>query len=195
MYQTSLLTVLFLLPLLLSAQKFDTDKTSLFLTPAFESLYSTHGNFFYSESITVSKLINKKVELGIGIERAFTSIHHDNGFVLYNLHFTPIFGNIKYHFKNTGKWYPFVESSLGISFNKYKSASDLSPTEKSNVKETGFFTYAGGGVKYAISKNILLVSALGFKGYKMSFNVYDINPHGISYLVGVCFKLKDFKRS
>ena len=185
MYKTRLLLVIFFSPLLAIAQKNNPNVSSFFIAPAFESLYSTHGNFFYSGSIKVSKIVDKKTELGIGVEKVYSPIHHDNGFVLYHLHFMPVYGNMKYYFRNSGKWRPFVESSLGVSFNKYKIASDESPTVKSRVKEIGIFIYEGAGIKYSLSKNISLVTALGFKGYKMSFNVYDINPHGASYMLGV----------
>ena len=189
MHKTYLLTIIFFLPLFLVAQKAENKKAEVFITPAYESVYSTHGNFFYSKSIRATKFINKKLELGIGIEKAFSPKHHDNGFVIYRLKFVPVYSHIKYNFVNASKWCPFVESSLGVSFNKYKIASDETPTEKSKVNEVGVFVYTGVGTKYLLSKNISLVSALGFKGYKMSFNVYDINPHGVTYLVGLGFKL------
>ena len=190
MLRTKLLTVVSFFPFLLSAQKFDANKNPILITPAFESLYSTHGNFFYSGSVTFSKMLSKKIELGAGIERASSPIHHDNGFVLYRLRFLPVHGNIKYHFKNLGKWHPYAESSVGISFNKYQIASDDTPEKTSAVNEKGVFLYAGLGLRYAVFNNFSLVSGVGIKGYKMSFNVDDINPHGVSYLVGVCFKLK-----
>ena len=179
---------MFFSPISLIAQKRNIP-ASYTISPSFESLYSTHGNFFYSQSIQVLKKLNKKVEFGGGVERAYSPIHHDNGFVLYKLNFIPVYGNIKYCFMHSGRLYPFVESSVGVSFNSYKIASDDSPTEKSNVNEAGVYLYAGGGTRYLLFKNISLVSALGFKGYKMSFNVYDINPHGVTYLIGLCFKL------
>jgi hypothetical protein len=168
-------------PLMLSAQKSNTGKKNIFITPLFESLYSTHGNFFYSGSLTVSATISKRIEIGLGVEKAFTPVHHDNGFVLSQLQFSPLHGNVKYHFKSCGKFSPFVETSAGVSFNKYRKASDDNPSNKYLVKETGIFLYTGGGLRYAVSNKILLVSGVGLKGYKMSFNVYDVNPHGVSY--------------
>ncbi len=188
MHKFYLLILICLLPRILVAQKQEDKKAVIFITPAYESLYSTHGNFFYSQSIKASKFITKKLELGVGIEKAFSPKHHDNGFVIYRLKFVPVYTNIKYNFINGSKWCPFVESSLGVSFNKYKIARDETPTVKSKVNEVGVFIYTGVGTKYLLSKNISLVSALGFKGYKMSFNVYDINPHGVTYLVGLGFK-------
>ncbi len=157
-------------------------------TPVFECMRSTHGNFFYSGSFTVSKMVNKRYEAGLGAEAAFTSIHHDNGFVLYKLKFFPLYGNVKYHFYKAGRFDLFTESSLGISFNSYDQASDDAPTIKTRVKEKGVFAYIGGGLRFPISKKINLVTGLGIKGYKMSFNSLDINPHGISAMLGFNFK-------
>jgi len=189
MFIARLLPLFLFFPLLMSAQSDKASKNELIITTAYESLYSTHGNFFYSGSVTLSKMVSKKIELGAGIERASSPIHHDNGFVLYKLRFLPVHGNIKYHFKNFGKWHPYAESSVGISFNKYLIASDDSPEKTSAVNEKGVFLYAGAGLRYAVLKNFSLVSGIGIKGYKMSFNVEDINPHGVSYLIGLCFKL------
>lgn len=160
----------------------------LMFTPLFEGMRSTHGNLFKSGSLSVSKMVNKRYEAGLGIETALTSKHHDNGFVLYKLKFIPVFGNLKYHFNKVNKFDFYVESSLGLSFNRYHRASDNSPNVKVRIKEKGIFAYFGSGVRYPISKKINLVTGVGIKGYKMSFNVLDINPHGISGMLGFNFK-------
>ena len=171
-----------------NAQNKKVVKQQLMFSPVFECLKSTHGNLFYSGSFSVSKMLNKKYEAGLGIETASTSIHHDNGYVLYKLRFVPLFGNLKYHFNKAGNFDIYAESSLGLSFNKYYRASDDSPNIKTRINEKGFFVYMGGGVRYPISKKINLVTGVGIKGYKMSFNVLDINPHGISGMLGLNFK-------
>lgn len=160
----------------------------LMFTPLFESMRSTHGNFFYSGSFCVSRMLNSRYEAGLGAETAFTPIHHDNGFVLYKLKFFPLYGNLKYHFNKTGRLDFFTESSLGISFNNYEQATDDAPNIKTRVKEKGVFAYIGGGLRFPISKKINFVTGIGVKGYKMSFNSLDINPHGISAMLGFNFK-------
>ena len=189
MFIARLLPIFLFFPLLMKAQNYKAIPNELLITPAYQSLYSTHGNFFYSKSVTISKMVTKKIELGAGVEKASSPKHHDNGFVLSKLKFLPVYGNIKYHFKNLGKWHPYAESSVGISFNKYLIASDDSPTKKTLVKEKGVFLYGGAGLRYAVCNNLFLVSGFGVKGYKMSFNAEDVNPHGVSYLVGLCFKV------
>lgn len=171
-----------------NAQNKKVIKRPLMFSPLFECMKSTHGNFFYSGSFSVSKMLNKRYEIGLGLETAYTPIHHDNGFVLYKLKFLPLFGNIKYHFKTAGRFDIYTEISLGLSFNRYDRASDDSPNIKTRIKEKGVFTHMGGGVQYPIWKKISLVTGVGIKGYKMSFNVYDINPHGLSGMLGFNFK-------
>ena len=95
MFIARLLPLFLFFPLLIIAQNDKASKNELIITPAYESLYSTHGNFFYSGSVTFSKMVSKKIELGAGVERASSPIHHDNGFVLYKLRFLPVHGNIK----------------------------------------------------------------------------------------------------
>ena len=171
-----------------NAQNKISTKQPLMFTPLFEGMRSTHGNLFKSGSFCVSKMISKRYEAGLGFETAFTSKHHDNGFVLYKLKFIPVFGNFKYHFNKVNKFDFYAESSLGLSFNRYHRATDDSPNIKTRIKEKGVFAYFGSGVRYPISKKINLVTGVGIKGYKMSFNVLDINPHGISGMLGFNIK-------
>ena len=178
----------FYLPAAMFAQNKAVTKQAIMFSTLFENMKSTHGNVFSSGSFVVSKMLNKKFEAGFGIETAFTSKHHDNGFVLYKLRFIPLFGNVKYHFNKAGKFDFFTESAIGLSFNRYHRARDESPNIKTRVREKGVFAYIGGGLRYPISKQINLVTGIGIKGYKMSFNVLDINPHGISGMIGFNIK-------
>lgn len=171
-----------------NAQDKTASRQPLMFTPLFERMRSTHGNYFYTGSFSISKMTNKRFEVGLGLETAFTSKHHDNGFVLYKLKFIPVFGNLKYHFNKVKKFDFYAESSLGLSFNTYHRASDNSPNIKVRIKEKGIFAYFGSGVRYPISKKINLVTGIGIKGYKMSFNALDINPHGLSGMLGLNIK-------
>lgn len=159
----------------------------LSISPAFELLRSTHGNFFYSPSLKINHVFSNGLEPGFGIEYATTPIHHDNGYVLYKLKFMPVFGNLKYNFKTSKCIKPYLETSLGISFNRYDIAEDPTPNITSKTKEEGFFVYTGFGAKYALSKKVNTFLAIGIKGYKMSTNDLDINPHGLSFMTGFSF--------
>jgi len=178
--------LLLILPFLSFAQE-KTNNGTFSVSPAFELLRSTHSNLFYAPSLKVNYLFANGLEPGFGIEYATTPIHHDNGYVLYKLKFLPIYGNLKYNFKTTKKIRPYVETSLGISFNKYDIAEDPTPDIKSKVSEEGFYVYTGFGAKYSIAPKLNTFLAVGLKGYKMSTNDLDINPHGLSFMLGFTF--------
>jgi hypothetical protein len=178
--------LLLVLPFLSFAQE-KTSSGTFSVSPAFELLRSTHSNLFYAPSIKVNYLFTNGLEPGFGFEYATTPIHHDNGYVLYKLKFLPVYGNLKYNFKTTKKIRPYVETSLGISFNKYDIAEDPTPEIKSKVSEKGFYVYTGFGAKYGITPKLNTFLAVGLKGYKMSTNDLDINPHGLSFMLGFTF--------
>jgi len=178
--------LLLLLPYLSLAQE-KTNNGTFSFSPAFELLRSTHGNLFYAPSLKLNHLFANGLELGFGTEYATTPIHHDNGYVLYKLKFLPIYGNLKYNFKTIKKIRPYVETSLGISFNKYYIAEDPTPDIRSKVSEEGFYVYTGFGLKYGITPKLDTFLAVGLKGYKMSTNELDINPHGLSFTLGFTF--------
>lgn len=183
----NLFLLVLICPIVLLAQSNSNDKNNFSVSPAFELLRSTHGNFFYSPSIKANYEFENGLEPGIGVEYATTPIHHDNGFVLYKLNFLPVYGNLKYNFKSKRKIRPYAETSLGISFNNYDIAEDPTPNNKSKVSEQGFFVYTGFGAKYSLTPKLKTFLSIGFKGYKMSTNDLDINPHGLSFMLGFSF--------
>lgn len=182
-----LLFIILFIPFPSSAQKY-LDRTPIFsVSPAIELLRSTHGTIFYGPSLKLNHLYKNGWESGVGLEYAATPLHHDNGYVLSRLKFVPVYGNLKYNFKIGKKLKTFAESSLGISFNKYDIADGNTPNNTKKKEEKGFYLYDGGGIKYSLVKGIIVFSGIGFKGYKMSKNDMDVNPHGLSFLLGCTF--------
>ncbi|NII83232.1 outer membrane beta-barrel protein [Pedobacter sp. SG908] len=170
------------------SQQINSNRTKHFyITPGIEILKSTHRNYFYGGSIKVNYLFLNGLEPGVGIEFAGTSLHKSNHYTLRNLRFFPIYANLKYNIKPLGKISPFAETSLGISINRYKSSYDFGPPEIIQVRESGFYTYLGLGAKFSLTPKIKALLGAGFKGYKMSLNDLDINPHGVSLNLGVTF--------
>jgi len=165
-----------------------TEKEPMFnFSPAFEFLRSTHSNFFNGPSLKVTRNFGGHFKPGIGIGYATTSLHGDNGFKLYRMKILPVYANLTYEFTTRSKFEPFAETSVGISFMKYDRATDLNPNDITPVKENGLYVYGGLGLRYAVSKHIAPYIGAGFKGYRMSTNDLDINPHGITFQVGVRF--------
>ena len=154
------------------------------VSPAFELLRSTHTNYFYAPSLKFNYRFANGLEPGLGLEYATTPVHHDNGFILHRLRFIPVYGNLKYNFNTSKKIKPYAETSVGVSFNHYNIAEDATPHLKRKVREPGFYTYAGLGARYSLAEHLDTFLAVGLKGYKMSTNDLDINPHGLSFTLG-----------
>ncbi|WP_145860361.1 outer membrane beta-barrel protein [Pedobacter suwonensis] len=183
-----LTTVLILLVAYGHAQQTNSKrKKQFYVTPGIEILRSTHRNYFYSGSIKVNYLVQNGLEPGIGIEFASAPLHKSNNYTLRNLRFSPVYANLRYTVKIRGKISPFAETSLGISLNRYQSSYDFGPPETKQVSESGFYTYFGLGAKFNLSPKMNALMGVGFKGYKMSLNDLDINPHGVSLNFGVVF--------
>ncbi|WP_316829238.1 outer membrane beta-barrel protein [Pedobacter aquatilis] len=178
---------LLLFPFVSVAQNKGDHAKSFSISPAFELLRSTHGNAFYGPSLKGSYHFSNGFETGLGVEYAATPEHHDNGYVLYKVKFLPVYGNVKYNFKSDKLIRFYAETSVGISFNKYYIADELTPLATSRTNEEGLFLYTGFGAKYAISNKVNTFLGVGFKGYKMSTNDLDINPHGLSFMLGFTF--------
>jgi outer membrane protein W len=146
---------------------------------------STHQNHFRGASFIVSQVLKNNFSLGLGAEYAHSAFHGDNGYNLYNLTFIPFFIDVKYNFKTERKFKPYVTVEPGMSFAKYKRENQNSGNTRVKVTERGLFLYVGTGAKYQINKHFAPLIDFGFKGYKMSFNNLDINPHGIVMRAGV----------
>lgn len=180
---TSLLV--FLIPYVSFSQQYTTIQKHKSISAVMEIMRSTHGNAFYGPSIRFNPIYSKGWEPGIGIEYAQTAEHHDNGFILYRLKFIPVYGNLKYNFGGAKRISAFAETSLGISFNRYDIADERTPTAIGLTHEKGFYTYIGGGAKYHLARSVDVFAGIGLKGYKMSTNDLDINPHGLSFMLGL----------
>lgn len=182
-----LIILCFIFPVVAAAQSSNPTKEGYRLSPAFELMRSTHSNLFYAPSLKVNYLFSNGLEPGIGIEYSTSSIHHDNGYVLRKVHLLPVYGNLKYNFNSNKKLSLFTELSIGHSFNRYHRATDSQPHIQKKITEGGIYMYTGLGTKYAITKNANVFFAVGFKGYKFSMNDLDINPHGLSFMLGCSF--------
>lgn len=157
------------------------------VSAAYEMLRSTHQDFFNGPSVKISRNLSGHWKPGIGIAYATTAQHHDNGLVLANMKLLPVYANLSYNFESGSKFQPFVEASAGITFVKYDRGTDAEPHNTVPVHEQGLYLYSGFGLHYAVSKHFSPFVAAGFKGFHNSTNVYDINPHGITFQGGFTF--------
>ena len=147
---------------------------------------STHQNHFRGANFMVWQKLKKNFSLGLGIEYAHSSFHGDNGYNLYNLTFIPVFLDVRYNFKTESrKFQPYLTIEPGLSFAKYKRENQNTGNVRIKISERGLYLYLGTGAKYQINKHLAPIVDFGFKGYKMSFNNLDINPHGIVLRAGL----------
>lgn len=161
-----------------------------FVSAQFEDLYSTHDDYFKGASISYDRMVKNNFSLGLGAEYAAAPFHGDNGWNLYSLRFIPIFADELFFINPQKKLKEFFNLREGLTFSSYKKEWQASPGIISSVSERGFYGYAGGGLKYSITKNILLTGEAGMKGFHLSFNSLDVNPHGLTGKIGLTFILK-----
>lgn len=157
------------------------------ISPSYEFLRTTHGNFFKGPSVKVNYNSASKFKLGLGIEYGADAVHHDNGYVLYNVKFIPVYANLKYELSQKHKLVPYAEASAGLTFTRYDEATDEEPHKTTRINEKGLYLYGGMGLRYEASRWFKPFVGLGIKGYQNSFNVLDVNPHGITFHFGVSF--------
>ena len=151
-------------------------------------LHSTHKNNFPGVSAGVLTQLNKHWLAGGGAEYSWSPSHDDNGWKLTSLRFAPLYGDFRWYPWAVGIVKPYVRCSVGISFNSYKKVDEFG-VGPYQVREFGLFSYGGIGANIALNSRFSLLAEAGLKGFRMSFNNLDVNPHGITYRVGLSFVL------
>ena len=158
-------------------------------------LISTHTTYFRGGTLLISYPVSPKFSLGLGAEYSYVGFHFDNGYDLTHFKLMPVFIDSRITFSNGKKFVPFFRLSPGITFDSYIKQDDKKqpPTPPSSsplpyqVKDTGLYVYAGAGGTYKINNYFGLIAEAGFKGYHMTFNNLDINPHGLVFGLGLAF--------
>ena len=87
----------------------------------------------------------------------------------------------------TTKFNGYAGTSLGFSVNQDDIADERRRYDKSKVDECGLYVFGGAGINYRLSKSASLYTGVGLKGYKMSFNSLNVNPHGVAIMLGLRF--------
>lgn len=172
-----------------------------FLIVGYQNLRSTHIDHFAGFDMMVGHNFTPRFSLGIGVEDIFGHHHYDNGWSLSDIRLVPVKFDARYLFFEDRFVVPFVELSTGITFLKYYKklqvpAGSPDVTEVDGVyyygrpflvKENGLYTYLGTGAYFRIGKHFMPFIGIGFKGYKMSMNVLDVNPRGLNFDIGCKF--------
>lgn len=172
-----------------------------FLIAGYQDLKSTHANQFKGFNVMAGYNFTPKLSIGIGVEEVYSPQHDDNGWKLSQLRLIPVILDARYLIGENKFIVPFIEVSTGITFLKYYKklqidAGSTDITERDGpyyfgipflVNESGLYTYFGSGAYLRIAKHFMPFIGIGFKGYKMSFNGLDVNPHGINFEIGCKF--------
>ncbi len=161
------------------------NNTRILITPGMQNLFSTHMTDFTGESLMTDIRTSPNFWIGFGFENARCRLHYDNGYKLTDLKFQPVFLNFKLNLETFGRITPFLESSQGISFNQFDRIVIHSTRQPREISQRGIYWYTGTGFLIHLTKNIFPVVEAGFKGYHMSFNQLDINPHGFNLRLGL----------
>lgn len=180
MRKTTFLFLVILIPVSLFAQH----KRPLLFTVDGILLHSTHLNNFPGLSAGVLKSAGKHWQIGGGIEYSWSPAHDDNGWTLTSLRFLPVYGDARWLPLAHHLVDPYFRVSLGFSFNSYMKVDEFG-NGPYPVHEGGLFTYGGLGASVHLSDKVSLLAETGAKGFRMSFDNMDVNPHGLTLRAGI----------
>lgn len=152
-----------------------------------QNLNSTHGTNFNGVDFALRYSVSPIFSIGVGAEYSHSGYHFDNGWNLTNLKFVPVYIDSKLDLTKHTIITPFLHLSSGISFADYTKEYFKKLGQFYPVSEKGLFLYSGTGLSFRISKYFATFIELGFKGYHMSFNALDVNPHGLTFRLGLEF--------
>lgn len=152
-----------------------------------QNLFSTHGTNFKGAELVESYHLSQRFLLGLGVEYSHCGYHFDNGYNLTGLKFLPVYADSKMNLTTDKAVTPYLHLSAGLSFANYNRQDAVSPGPVTHISEQGFYMYSGGGISVKISGRFKAFADMGFKGYHMSLNALDINPHGFTAKLGLEF--------
>jgi hypothetical protein len=99
----------------------------------------------------------------------------------------PVFIDTRLLLRKSGKIVPYTRFSAGISFNTYTNKELETQRDPYTVSERGLYLLTDIGCAFNLHRYFTPIIELGLKGYHMSFNNLDVNPHGIVLTLGLMF--------
>lgn len=150
-----------------------------------QELYSTHANFFHGIDAGAGYRFSPKFRLGAGIEYSFTRYHNDNAWDLYNLRFLPIYIDEQISLRQKGNFRPYARLRQGITPTTYLKQELETGRAIYRVTEAGLYLSGCVGATQLISPKMGVFAESGMKGFQMSFNNLDVNPHGFYLRAGL----------
>jgi hypothetical protein len=159
--------------------------SNLFWLAEIQNLHSTHSDNFRGGGFAAGKEVAEGLYLGLGMEYAYDGYHGDNGWNLRRLKFLPVYLDARWYQHEENKFSTYAHVCSGLTFARYDKDRQHPGSRQYHVRERGLYLYGGYGVRYRISKQVSTLFELGMKGYHMSFNDLDVNPHGVTARIGV----------
>ncbi len=160
-------------------------KSKSLIEPAIQNLFTTHSTYFFGWNVSLDYLISRYSSLGLGIEVSSCKQHDDNGWIITDLNYRSLYLNYKFNLCKVHRFGIFINVSAGASFSQYNKVQKKRILTVNDISEHGLFFYSGAGFYYKIMKYVKPFLDIGFKGFHMSFNSLDINPHGLNIGFGL----------
>lgn len=150
-------------------------------------MYSTHNNFFHGFDAEVGYRFSPRFKMGAGVEFSFTHFHETNNWNLTNLRFLPIFISEQFDLRKKGNLRPFIRLKQGITPTTYLWDDAFDPGIPHRITEAGLYLSGSFGLTQKITNHVGIIGEVGLKGFQMSFNAYDVNPHGVIFRLGLIY--------
>ncbi len=158
-----------------------------------QRMRSTHSQTIYGGSVFLGYSINRSFSAGIGGEVSYAdSLYtHDKSATVFFFKPIPMYGEVRFISKWNSRFIPYAHLAVGMSSITYHlQRHEPTPgnVQHLNVYQRGFFVNAGFGLLFPISKRIAPSIGISLKGFHISKNPYEINPHGITIQAGIVLR-------
>ena len=156
-------------------------------------LRSSHSQTIYGGSVMLGYRVSPSLTAGIGceishIDSLFT---HDRYTTVLEFTPMPIYADARFNLIQNSKVTPYVNLAAGMSsitFERKRFDMSGGNMESRGVHQNGFFFKAGFGLLFNINKYISPSVNASFKGFHISSNTNEINPHGVTIQVGMVLR-------
>ncbi|HMI67347.1 MAG TPA: hypothetical protein VK517_14985 [Cyclobacteriaceae bacterium] len=178
------------------AQKSESDPKSrhFILVPEVHHLRSTHSQTIYGASVMVGYRITPTLWAGFGCEvsRTDSLFTHDRHTRVLKFTPVPIYAEARFDLIRNSIVTPYLNLAAGMSFITYERKrldTSGSMVDDKHIFQNGFFFKGGAGLLFHLSNTISPSINASLKGFHMSGNPYEINPHGVTIQAGVVVKI------
>jgi hypothetical protein len=158
-----------------------------------QRLRSSHSQTIYGGSAMLGYRVNPTLSAGIGIEVSHTdSLYtHDRYRSVLNFTPIPIYAETRFDLIENSKVTTYLNLAMGMSsidYERKRFDATGGNMENRHVHQNGFFLKGGFGLVFNINKYISPLVNASCKGFHISSNTREINPHGVTFQVGLLLR-------